>query len=540
MDDDDAAAKVEAEEAVRTLLRFIGEDPSREGLIDTPRRFVEALAYCTSGYALDPRALAGEALFQENHSEIVVVKDIQVHSLCEHHLLPFFGVVHIGYIPKGKVVGLSKLARIARECFARRLQVQERLTTQIAEAIQQLVPSIAVGVIVECAHMCMEMRGVESVGSRTITTCMLGKFQSDEGLRRHFESLVWYNKKYSRPSEIPTPNGLGNSNTFDAPTTDSTAPVAANKLPADHASDFLLFTKIADDEYKTMADLFSDSITGMKGPLSLMDIGAGNGTFLRHLCSRGLQFDSYTAFEPNPELASQLERFLASKAFEPATKSTVVQKEFSSAISSTEHPVADIVLISHSLYGIENKDVFLEKAMEFDAKGGVLIVFHRNTQTVLKLSESLGREGILSFVTSRNFFLNVEGLNKDELIRMSRYTLQDLSKSSMSLVDRTVGMLAIEPHSCNLETDVEVADRVAMARSRVSFGARSGKPKAVVQPQTGTLSCKMTVLLEICYILMSHSPLCLSSCWHSSMCSSCSAKLPRSYQANVDWGWAQP
>jgi GTP cyclohydrolase IA len=179
----------EVEAAVRNMLEQLGEDPERDGLRDTPARVARSMAFLTSGCSTDPREVVGNALFEAEYDEMVVLPDIEVYSLCEHHLLPFFGKVHIAYLPKDKIVGLSKLARLA-EVYARRLQVQERLTTEIATAINEILEPKGVGVVIEAQHLCMMMRGVEKQRSRAVTSCMLGRFRSDVKTRTEFLSLI--------------------------------------------------------------------------------------------------------------------------------------------------------------------------------------------------------------------------------------------------------------------------------------------------------------------------------------------------------------
>lgn len=176
------------EDLTRELLVRLGEDPNREGLVKTPERFAKAFQYLTKGYSEDPEQVLKEALFSVDYDEMVIVKDIEMFSLCEHHMLPFFGKVHIAYIPKGKVLGLSKLPRLV-EVFARRLQVQERLTVQIAETIQNAINPLGVGVVVEARHLCMMMRGVEKQHSATVTSSMLGAFRAQQ-TRQEFLSLI--------------------------------------------------------------------------------------------------------------------------------------------------------------------------------------------------------------------------------------------------------------------------------------------------------------------------------------------------------------
>ena len=180
---------MDMQDAVRTLLVGMGEDPSREGLDKTPERVAKAFKFLTSGYSQDPKTLINEALFTVTYDEMVVVKDIDVFSLCEHHLLPFYGKAHVAYIPNGKVVGLSKIPRLV-DMFARRLQVQERLTVQIAEAIQEYIQPRGVGVIVEAMHFCMMMRGVEKQNSFMVTSAMLGSFHDSVATRNEFLQLL--------------------------------------------------------------------------------------------------------------------------------------------------------------------------------------------------------------------------------------------------------------------------------------------------------------------------------------------------------------
>ncbi len=182
----DEEALVAAFEAV---LRELGEDPKREGLLKTPARVARALKYLTSGYEQDPAVVLNGALFTENYNEMVLVKDIDFFSMCEHHMLPFFGKAHVAYIPDRKIVGLSKMARLV-EMYSRRLQVQERLTNQIANMVNEQLQPLGVAVVVEAQHLCMMMRGVEKQNSRAITSSMIGVFQDREATRMEFMNLV--------------------------------------------------------------------------------------------------------------------------------------------------------------------------------------------------------------------------------------------------------------------------------------------------------------------------------------------------------------
>jgi GTP cyclohydrolase IA len=173
---------------VERLLREIGEDPARPGLVDTPDRVARSLRHLTDGYAMDAADAIGDALFEQDYDEIVVVKDIPFYSLCEHHLLPFFGVAHVAYAPQGRVVGLSKIPRLV-DVYAHRLQLQERMTRQVAEGLESVARPGGVAVVAEARHLCMEMRGVEKA-SQTVTSCMLGCFREDARTRAEFLELI--------------------------------------------------------------------------------------------------------------------------------------------------------------------------------------------------------------------------------------------------------------------------------------------------------------------------------------------------------------
>jgi len=181
--------QAEMQELLRELLVRLGEDPEREGLVRTPERMERALQHLTRGYDEDPEKVLKDALFTVSYDEMVIVRDIEMFSLCEHHVLPFFGKVHVAYIPNGKVIGLSKIPRLV-DIFARRLQVQERLTTQIAESIQHAIEPQGVGVVIEARHLCMMMRGVEKQHSSAVTSAMLGVFRDCQETREEFLSLI--------------------------------------------------------------------------------------------------------------------------------------------------------------------------------------------------------------------------------------------------------------------------------------------------------------------------------------------------------------
>jgi GTP cyclohydrolase I len=188
------AASAAYAELVREQLVLLGEDPQREGLVKTPERVAKAMGFLTRGYGQSLGEVVGDALFEEEHENMVMVRDIELYSMCEHHMLPFFGKAHIAYIPNGRIVGLSKLPRIV-DMFARRLQVQERLTDQVAKAIEEVLAPHGVGVVVEAFHMCMMMRGVEKQNSRTITSALRGVFRDDAKTRDEFLRLAYASQR---------------------------------------------------------------------------------------------------------------------------------------------------------------------------------------------------------------------------------------------------------------------------------------------------------------------------------------------------------
>jgi GTP cyclohydrolase I len=177
-------------ELVRSLLVELGEDPDRDGLVKTPMRVAKSLAFLTRGYRQTPRGVLNGAVFDAGANHMIVLRHIEVYSMCEHHMLPFYGSCTVGYIAKNKVLGVSKIARIV-DCFARRLQIQERLTEQVAEAIREEAGAEGVGVVFKCRHLCMMMRGVEKQNSEMVTSAMLGSFRTDEKVRQEFLSLIW-------------------------------------------------------------------------------------------------------------------------------------------------------------------------------------------------------------------------------------------------------------------------------------------------------------------------------------------------------------
>ncbi|HEU5123703.1 MAG TPA: GTP cyclohydrolase I FolE [Verrucomicrobiae bacterium] len=183
------SSPAELADLVRRQLALLGENPDREGLLQTPARVAKSLKFLTQGYREEPERVVNGAIFETQSDEMVIVKGIEFYSLCEHHLLPFFGKCHIGYLPDGKIIGLSKLARLV-EVFSRRLQVQERMTTEIANALAELIPNKGVGVVVEAQHLCMKMRGVQKQNGSAITSALLGSLRNDPRTRQEFLALI--------------------------------------------------------------------------------------------------------------------------------------------------------------------------------------------------------------------------------------------------------------------------------------------------------------------------------------------------------------
>jgi len=177
------------EQFYRRIIEIVGEDPNREGLVKTPKRAAEAFEFLTQGYKKDVHSIINGAIFSSDNDEMVIVKNIELYSLCEHHLLPFFGQAHIAYIPNGKIIGLSKIARIV-DMYARRLQVQENLTREIATTLMEVTGALGVGIVIEAKHLCMMMRGVEKQNSLMKTSCLLGAFRNEDATRKEFLSLI--------------------------------------------------------------------------------------------------------------------------------------------------------------------------------------------------------------------------------------------------------------------------------------------------------------------------------------------------------------
>eukprot|EP00566_Odontella_aurita_P002632 CAMPEP_0113529340 /NCGR_PEP_ID=MMETSP0015_2-20120614/2340_1 /TAXON_ID=2838 /ORGANISM="Odontella" /LENGTH=956 /DNA_ID=CAMNT_0000427961 /DNA_START=356 /DNA_END=3223 /DNA_ORIENTATION=- /assembly_acc=CAM_ASM_000160 len=484
--------------ATRTILESINlEYVDRDGLKDTPRRFAGAFAKFTEGYAFTPEEVVGDAIFGDCHDEIVLVRDIPIYSLCEHHLIPFFGKAHVAYIPDPKkgIIGLSKFNRIT-EVFARRLQVQERLTRQIMDALHSILQPKGVGVIIECRHMCMEMRGVESP-STTVTKTTCGVFD-DPDISREFVALALRRMVDQDDifSNSRACNGLGSTNERCCPPRllclDSKQLEPARIAASNDAHDYRLYQRIAKFEPESIAKFIKGAMVGplseRKSGFSILDIGAGNGNLFQAICScfGRENIAHYTAFEQEGSLADEL--LCKCKSILHEDNLSIQAESF---LPSTVTEAADIVLLSHSLYGCENKETLIERALHFVAPGGVMFIFHRWTSggTLDRLSEYLNSQSLIHQFATWDIKLDVSKLDSNELLQMSRYTKGDVrvkhgTQSIPSI--RTIGCIAIEPHSCQLGNLRKLEGALATARQQVSYLARKKVPRAVVAPTTAT------------------------------------------------------
>jgi len=480
-------------EVTRGLLEAIKcEDPDRDGLRDTPLRFAKALMELTEGYDKVPEEEVGDAIFDEDHDELVLLRGIPVYSLCEHHLLPFFGHAHIAYQPNPKVgvIGLSKFKRLV-DIFARRLQVQERLTTQIMEALNRILQPLGVAVIMECRHMCMEMRGVESQPVYTTTKKTCGVFSTPD----KFAELC---------SLLSLPDPLGGR----VPTTSSTLKSCCFDSGCPHSQDqsddYRLYQRCAKKEAVAIANVIQESVVGpisIKNPagLSLLDIGAGNGKILEALMHGETTIAFYKSFEMDASLCEELQATATSLGFND--KNALIrsdQFDLTTSIDDIGGP-SDVVLLSHSLYGAAEKEELVDHALELVAPGGVLLIIHRwvPNGALDQLCEHLSSRSILYHLRVWDVDLDLSGLDLTERSRISRYTKTDLEPKQQHVV-RTIGCIAIEPHSCNLGNPVRNAEALLEAKGRVGFFARKKNPDAVVKPNTivGIQSCLRAASLK--------------------------------------------
>ncbi|PQE33776.1 phosphoribosyl transferase domain protein [Rutstroemia sp. NJR-2017a WRK4] len=365
--------------AVRTILECVGEDPDREGLIDTPERYAKAMLFFTKGYEENLHAIVNNAVFHEDHDEMVIVQDIEFFSLCEHHLVPFSGKMHIGYIPNRGVIGLSKIARIV-EMFSRRLQIQERLTKQVALTLSEILQPQGAAVVVESSHLCMVMRGVQKTGAITTTSCMLGRLRSTAKLREEILNLI-SRKQKAKITVLSLKQPLSN---------------------AQYSAGFDIFMR--GSGWITYQDFIIPQLSQLLSPLfnsrihiSALEIGPGPKSLLGYLpSSLRRKVKKYTAFEPNGLFTARLKEWLCST---PGTESPLpclenppnihgipfeLQDNIASGISTgtrDNDEKYDIILFCHSMYGMKPKHRFIEQALGMlveRPQGGMVVVFHRD------------------------------------------------------------------------------------------------------------------------------------------------------------------
>jgi len=502
---DDEVEKIAS--AVRTILENIqGEDPDRNGLAETPGRVARSLSFLTQGYGESPHEVVGNAIFEEPHEGMVVVRDLDIYSYCEHHIIPFFGKAHIAYIPDKNcgVVGLSKLARLT-QVYSRRLQVQERLGTQIMQAINEVLTPKGVGVILECRHMCMEMRGVQMASATTVTKAMCGVFTDPStqtefynalALRcNHQESGFVDSTQQSHPASCCVNGGVipSNKQQNESQASLQSFQAAVPILEQNNASDYRLYVTCAGEELDAISRVIKEALTGplicKAGGLSLLDIGAGNGRLLDVLCSNHLPTQSitrYSAFEEDQELCGELATVALSTLGLDDNNSTAQARTF--GVDTTVEEAggsADVVLLSHSLYGASSKIDIVLHALKFVAVGGIMLVFHRSEQrrTLDDLCRDLTSRSILHHVRIFDVEIDVSSLNADQRLRMAHYTKQPLG-STTTRIKHTVGCIGIEAHSCQLGTkahSLAVADSVV---SRVCYAAHQREPVGVIVPNS--------------------------------------------------------
>eukprot|EP00804_Cyclotella_cryptica_P002385 CCRYP_004089-RA/>CCRYP_004089-RA protein AED:0.36 eAED:-0.67 QI:0/0/0/1/1/1/2/0/1086 len=493
-------------ESARVLLENIpAEDSNRNGLVRTPQRFAQAMAFLLQGYnqkVID--VLSPEAIFDDDHKEPIVVKDINIFSLCEHHLLPFYGKVHVAYIPRdGKIVGLSKLARLA-EIYARRLQVQERLTRQIANDLVETLCPLGVGVIVECTHLCMSMRGVRSVESTTVTTVRYGCYEQDDELWRDFWGQV-FQCKVPNAVERSSSGPIFKSNIESSPCVDSTPDVCCRCLGSNqmqdvieslhsaqhsNADDYRLYTQCSHEEFNKMIQIIKDSCFGLivdnkiQG-FSLLDIGAGTGHVLKKLVSPSVDVipSRYVAFEPDADAMVDLNKMLESadcrvpdyKTFNHCFNTSVSVEDAGGRF--------DVVLLSHVLYGFSTRQVeeLFHHCLKFVSPGGVLLIFHHSGSEKLDvLRDFMVKEQIMFYQKDYSAQVDVAALTPSEQSRIKAYIKSTSSEGNV--ISRKLSFIAVEPSNCHPIQGEKL--RCAIQQRKVSYAARSVVPAAICAPNS--------------------------------------------------------
>lgn len=492
-----------ADATKRIIGSIKGEDIERDGLQGTPLRFARAFAYFTEGYSKTAEEVVGDAIFGADHEDMVIVRDIPIHSLCEHHLIPFFGKAHIGYIPNPEkgIIGLSKFNRIT-EVFARRLQVQERLTGQIMKAIDRILQPRGVGVILECRHMCMEMRGVESP-STTITKRVCGVFH-EHRVSHEFIALALLGKTIPASNTVTTCQHQTERSGFSP----SSAKRLHGKPLSSNADDYRLYQTCANDEFSKIVTVIRETVMGplshISTGLSVLDIGAGNGRLLKEFCSvEGLEgcVSQYVAFEQDEDLCKELQSTVTSLGFHVGN-SAIHPSQFNQDTTIEQAGGrAHIVLLSHSLYSATSKTDLVDQALECVAPGGVLLIFHRWKMdgSLDKLSSHLTRRKIIHQLEVWDTDLYVAHLSPRDQSRMSKYTKGAVAAyNESSTVKRTVGYIGVEVHSCKLDGKLASDDAIGDTRMKISYAARTKQPAAIVVPSTvvGVQACLRAASLK--------------------------------------------
>lgn len=462
------------EKAAELLLSSTPEDSDRNGLQETPRRFREAWATLTSGYSES----VDVTTFEPSGEGMVIRRDITVYSLCEHHLLPFFGRVHIAYFPNPAVgiVGLSKLDRIVK-MYSQRLQVQERLTQNILDFLQKVLQPKGIVVVLECRHLCMEMRGVRQASSWTTTHSASGCFKDDPGLMTQFLCLIGGISHSPPPICCPVE------------TKEAIARDLGVRKVISEAQLYKIYKSFALSESREIALLIQECIRGPFSPesLRLMDVGAGNGDFTFALCEIFDNISRYAAFETNTDLRTTLRQSCASCLLEDSFS---IDGTF--PLDHTEEHLEkfDVVLLSHCLYGMDSHEqlALVDRALTHVDKHGVLLVVHRWTPegALDKVSKYLDSHSILYRSGVWDTRLDLTKQTTLEVEVLSEYTKIPTDKLNGEFALHTIGFIAVERYSGYPRTKEERVIEVDVAKKRVSFLARSKLPAFVAQPATVT------------------------------------------------------
>lgn len=494
--------------SINDILQAIpGENPDREGLKNTPQRFARAFAELTSGYKKNIDDEVGDALFGEAHNGIVLQTDIPIYSLCEHHLLPFFGHVHVAYIPNPEVgiMGLSKFKR-SIEIFAKRLQVQERLTNEIASSLDYILKPLGLAVIISCRHMCMEMRGIGCHGTITTTVHRRGVL-NEPGAFQELWSIV-HAGQMNQQSESVIINGLNlkascfpenlvaGNELLDSKIKISTDVKCSvqNPYKSNDSDNYRLYLSCLENEVQRIAKTVEEAVMGplsKNNPqgISILDVGAGNGAVLKALHnSPGIKMSRYVAYEMDANLCNELHSMVISLGYNEKT-ARIFQSQFNVQTTAEEFGgIVDLVLLSHCLYGqsLEEKIKIVEHSLKLISNGGVLLIFHRweRDGTLNSISQFLSSKSLLHNLCVWESCLCLSSLDLEQRIRLQHYTKGSILEENQSSAVRLIGCISIEPYCCNSNSEVEVDSFLVEARKQVSFLASKKNPSTVVKPNT--------------------------------------------------------